>query len=158
MASRITPSTDMSHSMEMHNLSSQGNKRWFWFIALLLLCFVSQTSTGLKADHVVFFKTFSTSVLSLVKVKRVFVSDQAYENDERDINRGFRQLPSRSAHRSLTRASTRRRGSSSVRRGSARTNQDVEIVDIDDLDDATEEDLVDPKELNQPMSAKRRYK
>lgn len=97
----------MSHSMEMHNLSSQ---------------------------------------------------DQAYENDERDINRGFRQLPSRSAHRSLTRASTRRRGSSSVRRGSARTNQDVEIVDIDDLDDATEEDLVDPKELNQPMSAKRRYK
>ena len=84
-------------------------------------------------------------------------TDQEYEDDERDINRGFRQLPSRSAHRSLN-ASMRRRGSS-VRGGSGRATQDVEIVNIEDLaDDMDDEDLVDPKQINQPMSAKRRYK
>lgn len=78
-------------------------------------------------------------------------------DDERDINRGFRQLPSRSDHRSLHRTSTRRRHSS-ARRGSIKTNQEIEVVNIEDyVSDETEEDLVDPKELNQPMSAKRRY-
>ena len=85
------------------------------------------------------------------------LSDQEYEDDERDINRGFRQLPSRSAHRSFN-TSTRRRGSG-VRRGSGTATQDVEVVNIEDLaDDLDDDDLVDPKRINQPMSAKRRYK
>ena len=88
-------------------------------------------------------------------------ADREYDgSDERDINRGFRQLPSRSAHRSVhkTSGSMRRRGSSSVRRGSMRSGHDVEVINIEDFADETGEDMVDPKELNQPMSAKRRYK
>lgn len=40
-----------------------------------------------------------------------------------------------------------------------KSTHDVEVVNIEDfVSDETEEDLVDPKELNQPMSQKRRYK
>lgn len=46
-----------------------------------------------------------------------------------------------------------------MRRGSGRATQDVEVINIEDLaDDMDDEDLVDPKQINQPMSAKRRYK
>ncbi|KAK2571995.1 Transmembrane channel-like protein 7 [Acropora cervicornis] len=85
--------------------------------------------------------------------------EDADEPDDREINKGLRQLPSRSAHRSLHRTSTRRRRQSSARRGSVKSTHDVEVVNIEDfVSDETEEDLVDPKELNQPMSQKRRYK
>lgn len=87
--------------------------------------------------------------------------DQEYDgsDDARDINRGLRQLPSRSAHRSLHNTSTRRRRSSSVRRGSVRAAKDVEVINIEDYaDEMGEDEMVDPKEINQPMSAKRRYK
>ena len=39
-----------------------------------------------------------------------------------------------------------------------RSGHDVEVINIEDFADETGEDMVDPKELNQPMSAKRRYK
>lgn len=39
-----------------------------------------------------------------------------------------------------------------------RPTQDVEVIDIDDFTDDVEDDLASPKELAQPMSAKRRYK
>ncbi|XP_015762536.1 PREDICTED: uncharacterized protein LOC107341606 [Acropora digitifera] len=85
--------------------------------------------------------------------------EDADEPDDREINKGLRQLPSRSAHRSLHRTSTRRRRQSSAGRGSVKSTHDVEVVNIEDfVSDETEEDLVDPKELNQPMSQKRRYK
>ncbi|KAL9956729.1 hypothetical protein ACROYT_G038252 [Oculina patagonica] len=73
----------------------------------------------------------------------------------REINRGFRQLPSRSAQRSMHNTSTRRRGS--VRRGSMRPTHDVEVINIEDFTD-DEDDMASPKELTQPMSAKRRYR
>lgn len=96
---------------------------------------------------------------SICKEKLILFTDQEYDgsDDERDINRGLRQLPSRSAHRSLHNTSTRRRGSSSVRRGSVRAAKDVEVINIEDYADG-EDEMVDPKEINQPMSAKRRYK
>ena len=74
---------------------------------------------------------------------------------QRSINRSFRNLPSRSAQRSLHNASTRRRGT--VTRASMRANQDVEVLNIEDYNDE-EDDMASPKELAQPMSAKRRYK
>ncbi|XP_058971095.2 transmembrane channel-like protein 7 [Pocillopora verrucosa] len=74
---------------------------------------------------------------------------------QRSINRSFRHLPSRSAQRSLHNASTRRRGT--VTRASMRANQDVEVLNIEDYNDE-EDDMASPKELAQPMSAKRRYK
>ena len=93
------------------------------------------------------------------KELHILFADHEYDDsDDRDINRGFRQLPSRSAHRSANNASMRRRGSSSVRRGSMRATQDVEIVNIEDYVDEMGDDVADPKEINQPMSAKRRYK
>ncbi|PFX22961.1 transmembrane channel-like protein 7 [Stylophora pistillata] len=88
-------------------------------------------------------------------------SDYPYEGSEdgaetqRSINRSFRQLPSRSAQRSLHNASTRRRGS--ISRRSMRPTQDVEVINIEDYIDG-EDDMASPKELAQPMSAKRRYK
>ena len=88
-------------------------------------------------------------------------ADQGYDGlaDARDINRGYRQLPSRSAHRSLNNASMRRRASSSVRRGSMRVARDMEVINIEDYaDEMGEDDMADPKEINQPMSAKRRYR
>lgn len=39
-----------------------------------------------------------------------------------------------------------------------RATQDVEIVNIEDYVDEMGDDVADPKEINQPMSAKRRYK
>lgn len=39
-----------------------------------------------------------------------------------------------------------------------RATQDVEIVNIEDYVDEMGDDAADPKEINQPMSAKRRYK
>lgn len=46
-----------------------------------------------------------------------------------------------------------------MRRGSVRAAKDVEVINIEDYADEMEEDeMVDPKEINQPMSAKRRYK
>lgn len=78
------------------------------------------------------------------------------EDGRSGSSRGFRQLPSRSAQRSMHRASTKRRGT--ARRGSTRPSQDVEVINIEDLNDEVEDDLANPKELTQPMSAKRRYK
>ncbi|KAJ7371092.1 Transmembrane channel-like [Desmophyllum pertusum] len=78
------------------------------------------------------------------------------EDGRSGSSRGFRQLPSRSAQRSMHRASTKRRGT--ARRGSMRPSQDVEVINIEDLNDEVEDDLANPKELTQPMSAKRRYK
>lgn len=75
----------------------------------------------------------------------------------RSVSRGFRQLPSRSAERSLHNTSTRRR-SSVTRRGSMRPTHDVEIINVEDFTDEVEDELASPKELTQPMSAKRRYK
>lgn len=74
---------------------------------------------------------------------------------ERSISRGFRQLPSRSAQRSSHNTSSRKRGT--VRRGSMRPTQDIEVINIEDVNDE-ENDMASPKELTQPMSAKRRYK
>ena len=104
---------------------------------------------------------FEPSHNSVCKEKLILFTDQGYDgsDDARDINRGLRQLPSRSAHRSLHNTSTRRRGSSSVRRGSVRAAKDVEVINIEDYaDEMGEDEMVDPKEINQPMSAKRRYK
>ena len=74
----------------------------------------------------------------------------------RSFSRGFRELPSRSAQRSMHSTSTRRR--SSVRRGSMRPTHDVEIINVEDFTDEVEDELASPKELTQPMSAKREYK
>lgn len=83
-----------------------------------------------------------------------------FEDDSaipRSVSRGFRQLPSHSAHRSIHSTSTRRR-SSVTRRSSMRPTHDVEIINVEDFADEVEDDLASPKELPQPMSAKRRYK
>ena len=74
----------------------------------------------------------------------------------RSFSRGFRELPSRSAQRSMHNTSTRRR--SSARRGSMRPTHDVEIINVEDFTDEVEDELASPKELTQPMSAKREYK
>ena len=38
-----------------------------------------------------------------------------------------------------------------------RPTQDIEVINIEDVNDE-EDDMASPKELTQPMSAKRRYK
>lgn len=45
-----------------------------------------------------------------------------------------------------------------TRRSSMRPTHDVEIINVEDFADEVEDDLASPKELPQPMSAKRRYK
>lgn len=39
-----------------------------------------------------------------------------------------------------------------------RPTHDVEIINVEDFTDEVEDELASPKELTQPMSAKREYK
>lgn len=163
MNGRVSPIGDMSQSLELHNFSPDADCEYgrFYklrdFSVLIVSCFVvaEDWSRG------VFFSSPPLARFCFHRQLQILFSDledglEDGSGTAREINRGFRQLPSRSAQRSMHNTSTRRRGS--VRRGSMRPTHDVEVINIEDFNDEVEDDMANPKELTQPMSAKRRYR